>query len=369
MSKKLLLSAYAIVAIAYAATANSPYISEVMEYCPAPGQFINVLPSPADGETPADAATRVLAGKQSGGMISLGAFGGYAVFRFDHPVSNVQGSYDFKINGNAPPSGSSEPGIVSVSIDVNQNGLPDDPWYELAGSNYSLESTLHRYSVTYHRPADDADGEQYIRWTDNIGGEGWMAKNAFRRQPYWPAWEDSSATLTFSGTRLAPNKVDKNGDGSYFVLETLPWGYVDNIPAAQDPGFNLEWAVDADGNPVHLAYADFFKVHTAILQDCGPLGETSTEITGAEDLHPDAAVNTSMASVSPDTPVVISYDRSRITVRTAAATVCSIFSAAGVGVANSIHLQPGDNVLENTSLPSGIYILSTPVSTVKFVIR
>lgn len=369
MSKKLLLPVYAMTAIAYTALANNPYIHEVMEYRPAPGQFINVLPAPADGETPAEAATRVLAGKQPGGMICLGAFGGYTVFRFDHPVANVQGDYDFKISGNAPPTGSSEPGIVSVSIDVNQNGLPDDPWYELAGSNYALETTLHDYSVTYRRPGPDDSGEHYIRWTDNIGGEGWLASNAFHKQPYWLAWDNDSETLTFAGTRLAPNKVDKNGDGTYFVLEPLPWGYVDNISAAQDPGFNLEWAVDSNGNPVHLAYADFFKVHTAILQTNGSLGETSTEITGAEDLHPDADINTSLPAVTHAPVVVIGLGHSHITVRSTVATACSIISATGATVTRSLLLHPGDNFLDTTSMPHGIYILSTPLTTIKFVIR
>ena len=53
-------------------------------------------------------------------------------------------------------------------------------------------------------------------------------------------------------------------------------------------GFDLDWAVDADGNAVHLTHVDFIKVYCGILQECGWLGETSTEVKGAIDLHPDA---------------------------------------------------------------------------------
>ena len=55
-----------------------------------------------------------------------------------------------------------------------------------------------------------------------------------------------------------------------------------------NPGFKIDWAVDDEGNPVELKQIDFVKVYNAMLQDCGWLGETSTEVAGAIDLHPDA---------------------------------------------------------------------------------
>ena len=39
-----------------------------------------------------------------------------------------------------------------VSVDVNGNGLPDDEWYELAGSEYQKPSTIKNYEITYYRP-------------------------------------------------------------------------------------------------------------------------------------------------------------------------------------------------------------------------
>ena len=52
----------------------------------------------------------------------------------------------------------------------------------------------------------------------------------------------------------------------------------------------MGWAIDDDGNPVKLASIDFVKVYTAMNQWCGWVGETSTEVAGAIDLHPDAEV-------------------------------------------------------------------------------
>ena len=96
------------------------------------------------------------------------------MFCFDHEVLNVAGEYDMKILGNGfysatqkadePLGGSSEPGIVMVSRDDNGNGLPDDEWYELAGSEETNEKTLFNYSITYYRPNDDTPAETYIRW-------------------------------------------------------------------------------------------------------------------------------------------------------------------------------------------------------------
>ena len=49
--------------------------------------------------------------------------------------------------------------------------------------------------------------------------------------------------------------------------------------------FDIGWAVDKKGNKVYLPGVDFIRVYTGVNQYCGWLGETSTEITGAKDLH------------------------------------------------------------------------------------
>lgn len=287
----------------------SPYISRVWEYMPAPGQFVNVLPEYEDGD---DANMMRLKAEEAIadnnlGMISLGGWGGYVTFGFDHIVPNVPGEYDLLVLGNAfyseggyqrdgNPGGSCEPGVVMVSYDANGNGKPDDAWYELAGSERTNPLTKHAYSVTYRRPAADHQptpsvtnqsltDTTYIPWADNAGETGFINQLTYHTQPYYPQWI-AADSLVFTGTRLPDNYVDEAGDGSYYVLYSYPWGYADNHPNTSDKArLKIDWAVTDDGRPANLPGIHFVKVYTGVHQQCGWLGETSTEIMGAEDLH------------------------------------------------------------------------------------
>ena len=55
--------------------------------------------------------------------------------------------------------------------------------------------------------------------------------------------------------------------------------------ASEDSAIDIDWAVDANGNKVHLPGVDFIKIYTGINQENGWLGECSTEVSGVEDLH------------------------------------------------------------------------------------
>ena len=80
--------------------AYSPYISKVYEYMPAPGQFVHLMPEfDPDGvgwqdlpETTCrrlmtSAANEYLVNDQQY-LVSLGGWGGYIIFGFDHMVEN-----------------------------------------------------------------------------------------------------------------------------------------------------------------------------------------------------------------------------------------------------------------------------------------
>ncbi|MDE6717100.1 MAG: cell surface protein [Muribaculaceae bacterium] len=284
----------------------SPYISKVYEYCPAPGQFVNEMPRYEEGDTYADMlrkAEESISGTNDI-MITLGGYGGYVTFGFDHTVINVPDEYDFRIWGNAfyellnpeERGGSAEPGIVMVSYDTNCNGVPDDEWYELAGSEYFKPETRHNYTITYSRPDPDIipeeddtgflDNVKYIPWIDSEGSKGYISKNTFHSQSYYPLWITDDR-LTFSGTCLASNSVDLGGMGSYYVLYAYDWGYVDNHPNDYSDlnSFDISRAVDNEGNPVNIPGVDFIRVYTGLNQYCGWLGETSTELSRAQDLH------------------------------------------------------------------------------------
>lgn len=289
--------------------ASSPYIYRVYEYRPAPGQFINLLPEYEAGD---DANMMRLKAEEAIadnnlGMVSLGGWGGYITFGFDHVVKNVHGQNDFIILGNAFYSethsdestrqgGSAEPGIIWVSYDSNGNGKPDDEWYELAGSEYGNKSTITDYQLIYYRP--DADhvatpsktnksltDTTYIRWTDNHGMKGYMNQLVYHLQSYFPNWI-SDESLTFTGSRLPDNYTNEGEDTPYYVLYPYAYGYADNHPNTSEKAeLNIDWAVTKDGQPANLSGIHFVRVYTGVHQQCGWLGETSTEITGAVDLH------------------------------------------------------------------------------------
>ena len=262
------------------------YIAAVDEYVPAPGQFVNMLPLYQlgdDDETMAQKCTEALAGRATGQAVTLGSFGGYLTFHFAQPVRNMAHSTDFKVFGNAM-AGGSEPGIVQVSVDVNGNGLPDDEWYELQGSadTDSIGLVRYGYSITYH-----IDSLHDIPWTDIDGLQGVVPRNAYHKQEYFPLW--LSSPITLKGTLLPPNGYNSSTTGQHWVLQSLRYGYVDNVPNTDVEGnsFDLDWAVyPVTRTPVHLSHADFIRVYCAQRQVCGWLGETSTEICGAEMITP-----------------------------------------------------------------------------------
>ncbi len=260
---------------------DARYLYEVLEYCPAPGQFINKMPLYEAGNTAEDMVrkcTESIAANRRG-MVSLGGFGGYITFRFKQPVVNRAEAFDFQIFGNSF-AGTSEPGIVQVSVDVNQNGLPDDVWYELAGSEYAADSTTHDYHITY------THGE-VITWKDNQGNNGEIIRNPFHTQDYFPQWLlASSPTYSLQGTLLASHTTLR---GTVWHQAALAWGYVDNHPNTDEVAnsFDIAWAVNNTGTPVDLPQVDFIRVYTAVHESYFPIGELSTEITGAVDLNID----------------------------------------------------------------------------------
>ncbi len=305
MKKKLLLLLLGLIVCLHV-VADSPYIDKVYDYSPAPGQFINTMPQYESGDTHAvmtqKANDALAANKRS--MICLGGFGGSVTFGFDHDIPNVQGEYDFQILGNAVNSitsaegrvgGSAEPGVILVAADANGNGLPDDEWYEIAGSEYNNPLTIHDYTITYYRTSanhvptpsetnNTLTDTTYIEWKDSEGRHGYIARNTYHQQDYYPQWvEDDS--VSFSGT-LLPDNYEWVAENKMYVLYCYDYGYADNYANNSELSkINIDWAVDSNGNPADLQAVRFVKIYTGVNQQCGWIGETSTEIMGAVDLH------------------------------------------------------------------------------------
>lgn len=385
-------------AIMVAKAADSPYIARVLEYRPAPGQFVNELPEYKAGDN--ENGIRLKADEclsdDEQEMISLGSWGGYVVFGFDHLVKNNPEELDFQILGNAfvanassqpeKQGGSSEPGIVMVSYDANGNGRADDEWYELAGSEYYSPETRHNYTVTYYRPTEDHIATPstrepylidttYIRWRDSEGTTGYVSRNKVHLQSYWPEWIDADS-LVFTGTRLADNYADESGNGTYYVQYPYQYGYVDNRPNTDDASsFNIAWAVAQDGTKVNLPGIHFVKVYTGVLQYCGWLGETSTEVLGATDLHltgeakPDPFNPTTgieQTHKNTDIQLLTTLVQNQLIITSSAAEQVQVVDMAGQ-IMFSANIQPGTSYLPLLCLPAGMYILRTEEANFKFI--
>lgn len=265
---------------------SSEWISKVLEYRPAPGQFVNTAIGTPE-------ATQGIVGKK--GVVTLGAWGGYIVFQFDHTVVNEAGD-DFAILGNAF-DGSSEPGIVMVAFDRNGNGLPDaDEWYELAGSEHQGAKTVKNYRIVYYKPASLSQAEDIV-WKDNQGQMGTLHMNEFHAQSFYPLFGEGGIadSIVFTGTRLPGNATQGHPvyGAEYWVMNAFEWGYADNFSTEYEKGvggqkyangFDISKAIDAKGKSVELKGIDFVKVYTALNQEQEPIGETSTEICGAVSL-------------------------------------------------------------------------------------
>ena len=249
---------------------------EVVEFLPAPGQFVNEgYTATTMEEACAYAGERL----KNGYFVSLGGFGGYIIVKFKTPIINSEGGYDFGIYGNSF-SGSSEPGIVWVSQDANKNGVADDEWQELYGSESVLKSNvLQNYSIIYSR----TDDEKKIAWCDNKGESGTIERNAAHRQDYFPAWVTENE-YTLSGT-LLPDNSEWSEKNQEWVLHVFEWGYADNFSAidlAEDRAnrFRISDARSSSGELANLTQIDFVKVQSATNVIHSAIGEVSTEVCG-----------------------------------------------------------------------------------------
>ena len=251
--------------------------SKVYEIVVAPGQFVGQITSGTTMETACSAAETTL---RNNGYVSLGGFGGYIIVGFDHSIDN-KGNYDFAIRGNSF-SNSSEPGIVWVMQDENGDGLPNDTWYELKGSEYGKAETIQDYAVTYYRPKSLG---MPIAWKDNQGKKGNLNLN-----PQYPTWVTGDS-YTLRGSCLQARNEDTSGSGTYWENRNYDWGYADNyskIDMITNDGnnyFKISDAVTYDGKPANLKYIDFIKVQVGVNAQSGWLGEISTEVLGFTDYN------------------------------------------------------------------------------------
>jgi hypothetical protein len=214
---------------------------------------------------------------KAGDDVYLGTFGGYIITAFDHTVINAYGKRDFTVQMAAGTTAVKySPVSIAVAYDANKNGIADaNEWYEIAGSEYHKSTTVKNYEITYHKPDPNASpvagtltwqyDTAYLPWTDNKNGSGKITKTYTRRRSnYYPAWVGD--TYTLKGTKTAiPVKDVSDGAGTTYNVGTFDWGY----GGIKDPSIDISWAVDKDGNKVHLPGIDFVKVYVSTFTTLG----------------------------------------------------------------------------------------------------
>lgn len=270
-------------------------VSRVYTYMPAPGHQVNgyiitgkVYPDDCTQEQACDSVLAHFSRKWS---VSLGGQGGYLIAGFDHSVPNSEmvngkSDYDLCIKGN-PFSYQSEPGIIWVSQDDNGDGLPNDQWFELAGSEYGSDNHSVEYAITYYRPEQ---AKSPVGWRDTNNDTGYIPYMSYWNPSayYWQPWQMGTPEMTFFGSRLRDRSTYENGISD---IPPYEWGYADNLgdlidgPAGKMGYYKISNARTWDGQPANLEYIDFVKVQTAQTGSTPNLGEISTEVYYIGDCH------------------------------------------------------------------------------------
>ena len=300
-------------------------------YLPAPAQFVNEGVTTGGWGDAYDSNGTVKATSSTG--VSLGFFGGYAVYEFENPIADDPThpyGADFIVYGNAFWA-NSEAGCIQVSKDGTT-------WYDIAGSMYYTKSTKGA-TITYTNPSTSEDAGitaagtnlgtlAPVNYTLN-GTAGTVTTNTFHNHSWFPM--NANYFIT-SGTRAAMDKVDTlpfvsrttresgitdtltftgtlltNYPGTNKTAE-IGFGYCDVHPnktlggtiaynpyqtftsssdydtkvagtSGGDP-IDIAWAVKSNGTPANLDSIRYVRIYTGMAQMNGIFGEISTEVCG-----------------------------------------------------------------------------------------
>lgn len=268
--------------------------------------------------------------------LSLGSFGGYAVFEFADGITNNPNhpyGVDFIIYGNAFNT-NAEPGCVQVSDDGQH-------WYDLAGSKHYSSDTIWNYAVKHTNPNKNDDNattapqagtvfpapHTYLTGTGNTyTGTNVITYNQWHAHSWYPLYANyfavrsgstslanetlcsdfmqytpkngsTASSLELTGTRINFTSTNSS-DYTFGYFDVHPNGsnvgvasnpYAANGSSAGGDGFDLAWAVNSDGTPLNLKDAAgndrkfyYVRVYTGVdtMNPSAIFGEVSSEICG-----------------------------------------------------------------------------------------
>ena len=175
--------------------------------------------------------------------------------------------------------------------------------------------------------------------------------------------EDDMVVLN-EGATAAPSQAE--------MTNVYQWGYADvrvngsqygtivNNPYADAPsavgggdGFDLAWAVDANGNPVQLSSVRYVRVYSAVLFSAGVFGETSAEVCGLYVANGDGSgAATTTPTVKVGTSTVTTSNMGTVTKKVYSATTkVTVTSGAENIYVNGEKVTSGTEITFST--PSG----------------
>lgn len=308
-------------------------------YLPAPAQFVNEGVTTGGWGDAYDSNGAVKATGSTG--VSLGFFGGYAVYEFENPIADDPThpyGADFIVYGNAFWN-NSEAGCIQVSQGPDDNGNWE--WYDIAGSMYYTKSTPNA-SIKFTNPNPNEDkgittagatstlaDVSYDLTVNGTTTPGTVTKNTFHNHSWFPL---NANYFAASGSRAAMAKVDEfsfvsrtlNSDSITDTLtftgtllnnypgtgktDQIGFGYCDVHPnktlggtiaynpyqtftsssdydtkvagtSGGDP-IDIAWAVKSNGTPAKLGSIKYVRIYTGMAQMNGIFGEISTEVCG-----------------------------------------------------------------------------------------
>ena len=309
-------------------------------YLPAPARFVNEGVTTGGWGDAYDSTGTTLKGTSATG-VSLGFFGGYAVYEFENPIADDPThpyGADFIVYGNAFWN-NSEAGCIQVSQGPDDNGNWE--WYDIAGSMYYTKSTPNA-SIKFTNPNPNEDkgittagatstlaDVSYDLTVNGTTTPGTVTKNTFHNHSWFPL---NANYFAASGSRAAMAKVDEfsfvsrtlNSDSITDTLtftgtllnnypgtgktDQIGFGYCDVHPnktlggtiaynpyqtftsssdydtkvagtSGGDP-IDIAWAVKSNGTPAKLGSIKYVRIYTGMAQMNGIFGEISTEVCG-----------------------------------------------------------------------------------------
>lgn len=191
----------------------------------------------------------------------------------------------------AAPSSDNASDVDAAVALATWTGIP-----QLTGSTYPKTYTTDTPAAAAWWP-EYASNENYGNvWNigNAVNGVSWLRNGTAEVITYTgiTTVEDDMVVLN-KGATAAPSQAE--------MTDVYQWGYADvrvngsqygtvvNNPYAAAPstdagaggdGFDLSWAVKADGTPIALSSVRYVRVYSAVLFSAGVFGETSAEVCG-----------------------------------------------------------------------------------------